>query len=79
MSGIRNYNQLLPKEVETQPMDTLCIDLIDKYIMTYNKGSKTYGRRDTGVYLQGIIAKYPASGLIEIRSEAKARADLVTK
>ena len=48
---------MLAKQVETQPWDTLCIDLIGKYQMTPNKGGRKYamkGKKDKDVYLQAI-------------------------
>ena len=68
------------KQAETQPWDTLCIDLIGKYRMTLNKGGKKYamkGKKDKHIYLQAITMIDPATGWIEIRSVPEARADLV--
>ena len=47
-----NYGTLPAKQAETQPWDTLCINLIDKYRMTPNKGGKKYamiGKKDKDV------------------------------
>ena len=52
-----NYSKLPAKQAETQPWDTLCIDLIGKYRMTPNKGGRKYvmkGKTDKDVYLQAI-------------------------
>ena len=76
----RNYGKLPAKQAETQPWDTLCIDLIGKYRMTPNKGGRKYamkGKKDNDVYLQAITMIDPATGWIEIRSVPEARADLV--
>ena len=70
------------KQAETQPLDTLCIDLIGKYRMTPNKGARKYamkGKKDKGVYLQAITMIDPATSWIEILSVPEARADLVAK
>ena len=76
----KNYGKLPAKQAETQPWDTLCIDLIGKYRMTPNKGGRKYamkGKKDKDVYLQAITMIDPATGWIEIRSVLEARADLV--
>ena len=73
----RNYDKLSPKQVETQPWDTLYIDLIGKY---RNKGGRKYaikGKKGKDVFLQAIILTVLASDWIEIRSVLEARADLV--
>ena len=47
--GKRIYSKLPAKQVETQPWDTLCIDLIGKYQMTPNRGGREYamkGKKD---------------------------------
>ena len=57
VSNKRNYGKLLAKQAETRPWDTLCIDLIGKYRMTPNNGSRKYamkGKKDKDVYLQAI-------------------------
>ena len=67
----RNYGKLLSKQAESQPWDTLCIDLIDKYRMSPNKGGRKYAmkdKKDKHVYLQAITMIDPAIGWIEIRS-----------
>ena len=77
----RKYGTLPAKQAETQPWDTLCIDLIGKYRMTPNKGGRKYamkGKKDKDVYLQAIIMIDPAPSWIEKRSVPEARADLVT-
>ena len=54
----RNYSKLPAKQAETQPWDTLCIDLIGKYSMTPNKGGRKCamkGTKDKDVNLQAII------------------------
>ena len=45
----RNYGKLPAKQAETQPWDTLCIDVIGKYRTTPNKGGRNYamkGKKD---------------------------------
>ena len=49
-----NYGKLPTKQAETQPWDTLCIDLIGNYRMTPNKGDRKYamkGKKNKNVYL----------------------------
>ena len=61
----RKYSKLPAKQVETQPCDTLCIDLIGKYRMTSNKGGRKYtmkGKKDKDVYLQAITMIELATG-----------------
>ena len=58
----------------------LCIDLIDKFRMTPNKGGRKYamkGKKDKDVYLQAITMIDPATGWIEIRSVLEASSGLV--
>ena len=76
----RNYSKLPDKQAETQPWDTLCIDLIDKYRINPSKRGRKYtmkGKKDKEVYLQAITMMDPATGWIEIRSVPEARADLL--
>ena len=78
--GKINYSKLLPKQAETQPWDTLCINLMGKYRMTPNKIDRKYGlkgRKYKEVNLQAITMIDPATGWIEINSLLEARADLV--
>ena len=78
--SVSNYCKLPLNQVETQPWDTLCIDLIGKYRMNPNKRCRKYamnGRKDNGVYLQAIIMIDPAIGWKEIRCVPEIRADLV--
>ena len=77
----RNYDKLPAKQAETQPWDTLCIDLIGKYRMTSNEEGRKYAIKDykvKDVYLQTITMIDPATSWIEICSVPEARADLVT-
>ena len=56
----RNYGKLPAKQAETQPWDTLYIDLIG-----INKGGRKYamkGKKDEDVYLQAITMIDPATG-----------------
>ena len=41
----RTYGKLPAKEIETRPLDTLCITLIRKYRMTPNKGGRKYSMK----------------------------------
>ena len=77
----RNYGKLPFKRAETQPWDTLCIDLITKYSMSPNKGGRKYAmksKKDKDVYLQAITMINPATSWIEILSVPEVRVDLVT-
>ena len=61
----RNYGKLPAKQAETQPWNTLCIDLIVKYRMTPIKGGRKYamkGKKDKDVYLQTITMIDPGTG-----------------
>ena len=72
----RNYNKLPAKRVETQPWDTLCIELIGKYRMTPNKGHRKYtmkGKKDENVCLQANTMIDTTTSWIEIRSVPEAR------
>ena len=76
----RNYDKLSGKQAETQPFDTLCINLVIKYRMTPNKGGRKCamkGKKDKDVYLKVMTMIDPATGWIEIRSVPEASADLV--
>ena len=59
----------------TQPWDTLYIDLIGKYRMTPNKGGRKHAikdKKDNDVYLQAITTMIdPATGWIETHSVAE--------
>ena len=76
----RNYGKFPPKQAQTQPKDTLCIDIIGKYRMTSDKGGRKYvmkDKKDKNVDLQAIIMISPATGWIIIRSVPEAIVDLV--
>ena len=76
----RNYGKLPAKQAETQPWNTLCIDLIGKYRMTPKKGGRKYamkGKKDIDFYLQAVTMIDPATCWIEIHSVPEARANLV--
>ena len=67
----RYCGKLPAKQAETQPCDTLCIDLIGKSRMTPNKGGRKYtmkGKKDKNAYSQAITMIDPAMGWIEIHS-----------
>ena len=87
----KQYGKLPPKEAETIPWDTLCVDLIGKYQFTPKGGGKKFQIPSKGdekkykmttksgksVYLQAVTMIDPATGWIEIRTVPSARADLV--
>ena len=75
-----NYDKLSAKQIETQPWDTPCFDLICKYRMTPNKGGRKYAikdKKDKYTYSQAITMIDPATLWIEICSVPLARAYLV--
>ena len=77
---MKETGKLPAKQAETQPWDTLCIDLIGKNRMTPNKGGRKYtmkGKKDKDAYLQAINMVDPATDWIEICSVPEARADLL--
>ena len=87
----KQYRKLPPKEVETIPWDTLCVDLIGKYQFTPKGGGKKFQIVPKGdekkykmttksgrfVYLQAVTMIDLVTGWIEIRTVPSAPADLV--
>ena len=87
----KQYGKLPPKEAETIPWDTLCLDLIGKYQFIPKEGGKKFQilrKRDErkykmtttsgrSVYLQAFTMIDPATSWIEIRTVPSARVDLV--
>ena len=76
----KNYGKLPPKEAESVPWDTLCVDLIGKYQFSPKSGGKKYEMKTTSgktVYLQAVTMIDPATGWVEIRALPGARADYV--
>ena len=78
--GKKKYGKLPPKQAETQPWETLCVDLIGEYKFTAKEDRKRYKMTtDKGrtVHLRAVTMIDPATGWIEIRTVDSARADLV--
>ena len=77
----RIYDKLPLKQAESQPWDTLCIDLICKYRMTPNKGGKKYamkGKKDKDDYIQAITMIEQVTSWRGIHAVLEARAVPVT-
>ena len=87
----KHYGKLPPKEAETIPWDTLCIDLIGKYQFTPKGGGKKFQILSNGdeeknimttksgrsIYSQAATMIVPAINSIEIRTVPSAQVDLV--
>ena len=62
---VKNCSKLPARQVETQPWDTLCNNLIGKYRMTPNKGCRKYamkGKKDKDANIQALSVIDPATG-----------------
>ena len=85
----KQYGGLPPKEVATNPWDTLCVDLNGKHQFTPKGGGKKFQilqkgdekkykmttRSGKSMYLKAITIIDPATGWIKIRTVPSARAD----
>ena len=80
-----------PKDAETIPWDTLCVDLIGKYQSTLKGGGKKFQIISKGdemiykmtktsgrfIYLYLVTIIDPATGRIEIHTVPSAQADII--
>ena len=87
----KQYGKLPPKEAETIPWDTACVDLIGKYQFTPKGGGENFQVKPKGdekkykmttrsgksVYLQAVTMNDSATCWIEIRTAPSAGEDLV--
>ena len=87
----KQYSKLPPKEAETIPWDTLCVDLIGKYQFTAKGGGKKFQivpkgdekkyrmttKSGKSVHLKATTMIDLATGWIEICTLPSARADLI--